>query len=82
MSFPTLTQSIALTGKVLGRGVHKRNLSAGAVSARLLNPHPNSLAHSLVHHYHLNTPTANLIHGVLGEGKSHELGSALFAVAG
>jgi membrane protein len=52
------------------------------VMEEYLDPHPDSLANSLVHHYHLNAPTANLIHGVLDEGKAHELGSALFAVAG
>jgi membrane protein len=46
-----------------------------------LDPHPNSLANSIVHHYHLNAPTATMIHGVLGEGKAHELGSALLAIA-
>jgi len=30
----------------------------------------------------LNAPTGNLIQGVLGEGHSHELGSALLAIAG
>ena len=47
-----------------------------------LDPHPDSLASSIVHHLHLNAPTATLIHGVLGEGKSHELGSAMLAIAG
>jgi len=35
-----------------------------------------------VHHYNLNPPTASLIHSVLGEGRAHELGSALLAIAG
>jgi membrane protein len=52
------------------------------VMEEYLDPHPNSLANSLVHHYHLNAPTASLIHGVLVEGRAHELGSALFAIAG
>jgi uncharacterized BrkB/YihY/UPF0761 family membrane protein len=52
------------------------------VMEEYLDPHPNSLANSLVHHYNLNLPTARLIHGVLGEGRSHELGSALLAIAG
>jgi membrane protein len=47
-----------------------------------LDPHPNSLANSLVHHYRLNASTSELIHNVLGEGRSHELGSALLAIAG
>src|SRR5689334_21858636 len=45
-----------------------------------LDPHPNSLANSLVHHLRLNAPTSQLIHNVLGDGRSHELGSALIAV--
>jgi membrane protein len=52
------------------------------VMEEYLDPHPDALANRLVHHYHLNEPTANLIHSVLGEGRAHELGSALFAVAG
>ena len=56
-------------------------LPALVVMEEYLDPHPNSLAHSIVHHYHLNAPTATLIQGVLGEGKAHELGSALLAVA-
>ena len=46
-----------------------------------LDPHPNSLANSLVHHYRLNASASELIHNVLGEGRSHELGSALIAIA-
>lgn len=57
-------------------------LPALLVMEEYLDPHPNSLAHSLVHHYRLNAPTASLLNGVLGEGHSHELGSALLAVAG
>jgi uncharacterized BrkB/YihY/UPF0761 family membrane protein len=57
-------------------------LPALLVMEEYLDPHPNSLAHSIVHHYHLNVPTASLLQGVLGEGRSHELGSALFAIAG
>src|SRR6188472_452647 len=47
-------------------------LPALLVMEEYLDPHPDSLANSLVHHYHLNAPTANLIHGVLGEGRAHE----------
>ena len=47
-----------------------------------LDPHPNSLANSIVHHYRLNASTSELVHNVLGAGRSHELGSALFAIAG
>jgi membrane protein len=57
-------------------------LPALLVMEEYLDPHPNSLAHSLVHHFHLNAPTGNLIQGVLGEGHSHELGSALLAIVG
>jgi membrane protein len=56
-------------------------LPALVVMEEYLDPHPNSLANSIVHHYHLNAPTATLIHSVLGEGKAHELGSALLAIA-
>jgi len=57
-------------------------LPALVVMEEYLDPHPNSLAHSIVHHYHLNAPTAALIRSVLAEGKAHELGSALLAIAG
>ena len=57
-------------------------LPALLVMEEYLDPHPDSLANSLVHHFRLNAPTASLIHGVLGEGKAHELGSALLAIAG
>jgi membrane protein len=46
-----------------------------------LDPHPNSLASSLVHHFRLNASTSELIHNVLAAGRSHELGSALIAIA-
>ncbi len=52
------------------------------VMEEYLDPHPNSLANSLVHHYRLNASTSELIHNVLGEGRSHELGSALLAIVG
>jgi membrane protein len=51
------------------------------VMEEYLDPHPNALASSLVHHYRLNASTSKLIHDVLGEGRSHELGSALIAIA-
>jgi uncharacterized BrkB/YihY/UPF0761 family membrane protein len=47
-----------------------------------LDPHPDSLASSLARHYDLNAPTAALLHSVLSEGRVHELGSALLAIAG
>ena len=56
-------------------------LPALLVIEEYLDPHPNSLATSVVHHYHLNTPTAQMIHSVLAEGRAHELGSALLAIA-
>jgi membrane protein len=56
-------------------------LPALLVIEEYLDPHPNSLANSVVHHYHLNTPTAQMIHSVLAEGRAHELGSALLAIA-
>src|SRR5262249_60720010 len=57
-------------------------LPALLVMEDFLDPHPDSLATRLVHHFHLNAPTGVLLHGVLGEGRKHELGSALFAIAG
>jgi membrane protein len=56
-------------------------LPALLVMEEYLDPHPNSLANSIVHHYRLNAPTSELIHNVLREGRSHELGSALIAIA-
>jgi membrane protein len=56
-------------------------LPAVLVMEAYLDPHPNSLANSLVHHYRLNASASELIHNVLGEGRSHELGSALIAIA-
>ncbi len=55
-------------------------LPALLVMEEFLDPHPNSLANSLVHHYRLNASASELIHNVLGEGRSHELGSALLAI--
>jgi uncharacterized BrkB/YihY/UPF0761 family membrane protein len=57
-------------------------LPALLVLEEYLDPHPNALANSIVHHYRLNASTSQLIHNVLGAGRSHELGSALFAIAG
>jgi membrane protein len=56
-------------------------LPALLVMEEYLDPHPNSLANSLVHHYRLNASASQLIHNVLGQGRSHELGSALIAIA-
>jgi uncharacterized BrkB/YihY/UPF0761 family membrane protein len=55
-------------------------LPALLVMEEYLDPHPNSLANQIVHHYRLNGSTSELIHNVLSAGRSHELGSALLAV--
>ncbi len=55
-------------------------LPALLVMEEYLDPHPNSLANSIVHHYRLNASTSELVHNVLGAGRSHELGSALIAI--
>jgi membrane protein len=47
-----------------------------------LDAHPAALANHLVHHYGLNAATASLLRGVLSQDRTHELGSALFAIAG
>ena len=57
-------------------------LPAVLVMEEYLDPHPNALANSLVRHYQLNASTSELIHNVLGQGRSHELGSALLAIVG
>lgn len=57
-------------------------LPALLVMEEYLDPHPNALANQIVHHYRLNASTSQLIHSVLGAGRSHELGSALFAIVG
>src|SRR5204863_5074020 len=56
-------------------------LPALLVMEEYLDPHPDALASRMAHHYHLNAPTASLLHRVLGAGRAHELGSALLAVA-
>jgi membrane protein len=56
-------------------------LPALLVMEEYLDPHPNALATQLVHHYRLNASTSELLHNVLGQGRSHELGSALLAIA-
>src|SRR5262249_34596893 len=56
-------------------------LPALLVMEEYLDPRPNALASRIAHHYHLNAPTTSLLHNVLGEGRAHELGSALFAIA-
>src|SRR5436190_16341959 len=56
-------------------------LPALLVLEEYLDPHPDALASRIAHHYHLNASTTSLIHSVLGEGRAHELGSALLAIA-
>jgi membrane protein len=56
-------------------------LPALLVLEAYLDPHPNSLANRIVDQYGLNAPTAELLRSVLGEGRSHELGAALLAIA-
>lgn len=55
-------------------------LPAVLVMEEYLDPHPNSLANSLVHHYRLNASASQLIHNVFAQGRSHGLGSALIAI--
>jgi membrane protein len=57
-------------------------LPALLVMEEYLDKHPNALAQHLTHHYGLSTETAALLRSVLTEGRAHELGSALLAVAG
>src|SRR5947207_7116244 len=56
-------------------------LPALLVLEEYLDPHPNALASRIAHHLHLIAPTTSLLHDLLGEGRAHELGSALLAVA-
>jgi membrane protein len=56
-------------------------LPALLVMEEYLDPHPNALASQIVQHYGLNASTSELLHNVLGQGRSHELGSALLAIA-
>src|SRR5262249_19195186 len=57
-------------------------LPALLVMVEYLERNPTALANHLVHHFGLNAPTASLVHSVLIDDRRHELGSALFAVAG
>jgi membrane protein len=57
-------------------------LPALLVMEEYLDPHPAALAHHLVHHYGLSGETETLLRSVLVQGRAHELGSALLAVAG
>jgi membrane protein len=52
------------------------------VMEEYLDARPAALAEHLVRHYGLNASTAALLRDVLGQGRTHELGSALLAIAG
>jgi membrane protein len=57
-------------------------LPALLVMEEYLEAHPAALANHLIHHYGLNASTAELLRNVLVQDRTHELGSALFAIAG
>src|SRR3954471_13814534 len=52
------------------------------VMEEYLDAHPGALADRLVRHYDLNTSTAGLLRDVLVDTRTHQLGSALIAIAG
>jgi len=56
-------------------------LPALLVIEEYFDSHPAALANRLVHHYGLNAETAALLRSVLSNGRVHELGSALLAIA-
>jgi len=57
-------------------------LPALLVIEEYFDSHPAALANRLIHHYGLNAATATVFRGVLADNRVHELGSALFAIAG
>jgi uncharacterized BrkB/YihY/UPF0761 family membrane protein len=57
-------------------------LPALLVIDEYLHPRPAALANHLVDRYGLSATTASLLRGVLVQGRTHELGSALLAIAG
>lgn len=57
-------------------------LPALLVIEAYFDSHPAALANRLVHHYGLNAATADLLRSVLANNRVHELGAALFAIAG
>jgi membrane protein len=57
-------------------------LPALLVIEEYFDAHPAALANRLVHHYGFNAQTASLFRTVLADTRVHELGSALFAIAG
>jgi membrane protein len=52
------------------------------VMEEYLETDPGALADHIVRHYGLSATTGELVRSVLVQGRSHELGSALFAIAG
>jgi uncharacterized BrkB/YihY/UPF0761 family membrane protein len=57
-------------------------IPAVLVMQEYLDAHPAALANRLILHYGLNASTAKLLRDVLVQDRRHELGSALFAIAG
>jgi len=57
-------------------------IPAVLVMEEYLDSHPAALANRLILHYGLNASTADLLRDVLVQDKTHELGSALLAIAG
>lgn len=57
-------------------------LPALLVIEEYFDSHPAALANRLIHHYGLNAATATVFRSVLADSRVHELGSALFAIAG
>jgi uncharacterized BrkB/YihY/UPF0761 family membrane protein len=52
------------------------------VMEEYLESNPAALANHMAHHYGLSAATATLVRGVLVQDRTHELGSALIAIAG
>ena len=57
-------------------------LPALLVIEAYFDAHPAALANRLIDHYGLNATTASLLRDVLANSRVHELGAALFAIAG
>lgn len=57
-------------------------LPALLVMEEYLDGDPAALSRELVHHFGLTAPTASVLQGVLSQTRSHELGSAILAIAG
>jgi membrane protein len=57
-------------------------LPAVLVIEDYLDPKPGALANHLVRNYRLSATSAGLVRSVLVQGRAHELGSALLAIAG